>query len=388
MRRLFVLLAAGMLAAGLLTTASSAATKSAHAVACASQVPAGNGRFGGVVSAQSIARSCSAHNTSDAANGVPPLLYWGGPVMGTDSTGPITVTPIFWDPTAHPMSSNYMNLITRYLGDVATVSGADSNVYSTATEYYGTNGSINYDMVAGAPIDDQNRLPQSSCTVMQRDRSKIYMDGSGYFACLDDAQVTAEIQRVIDARGLPQSDYSHIYALFLPKGVESCFYGGKTANKFNVCTINHYKSAGYCAYHSMMGDNWPDFGTVYANMPYPIYASPVGYTCGSDAGGFLGGLQSPNHNLDADTEISPTSHEVMESITDPNVFNGWFDAAGYENGDECAYVWGPTAGDQGGLYNQVINTHDYLTQEEFSNLDFAGTGLGCVQSESAVTPPQ
>ncbi len=386
MRKLFVLLAVGVLAAGLLTSAGSAAAKtSAHATACASRVPTGGGRFGGVVSAQSIASFCSVHNTSDGANGLPPLLYWGGPVMGTDSTtGPITVTPIFWDPTAHPMSSAYRNLIAQYLGDVAAASGSDSNVYSTMTEYSDTTGSIPYDMVAGAPIVDQNRLPQSGCTVMQRDRSNIYMDGSGYFACLDDAQLTAEIQRVIDANSLPQNDYSHMYALFLPKGVESCFYGGKTANKFNFCTINHYKSAAYCAYHSMMGDNWPDYGTIYANMPYPIYASPVGYTCGSDAGGFLGGLQSPNDNLDADTEISPTSHEIMESITDPNVWNGWFDAVGFENGDECAYVWGTPDGQQGGLYNQTINGNHYLTQEEFSNTDFSDTGGGCVQSESAV----
>jgi hypothetical protein len=29
----------------------------------------------------------------------------------------------------------------------------------------------------------------------------------------------------------------------------------------------------------------------------------------------------------------------------------------------------------------VINGHHYLTQEEFSNKDFAKTGGGCLQSE-------
>jgi hypothetical protein len=77
----------------------------------------------------------------------------------------------------------------------------------------------------------------------------------------------------------------------------------------------------------------------------------------------------------------------MEAITDPNVTNGWFDAQGYENGDECAYVYGAASGTAGALYNQTINGHNYLTQEEFSNADFnhptVGKG-GCVQSESAV----
>jgi hypothetical protein len=36
-------------------------------------------------------------------------------------------------------------------------------------------------------------------------------------------------------------------------------------------------------------------------------------------------------------------------------------------------------GTAGRYYNQVINQHHYLTQEEFSNNDFLRTGLGCLQ---------
>ena len=174
------------------------------------------------------------------------------------------------------------------------------------------------------------------------------------------------------ANGLPEN-LSHIYVMYLPKHVESCFYSGTTAGKQNQCTINYQLSATYCAYH-----NQAPSGMVYANMPYPIYASPVGFTCGSDA--IFPALQTPNGNADADTEISATSHEVMESITDPDTVTGWFDTSGYENGDECAYVYGKTHGTPGTLYNQVINGHRYLTQEEFSNRDFFKTGLGCLQS--------
>ena len=38
-------------------------------------------------------------------------------------------------------------------------------------------------------------------------------------------------------------------------------------------------------------------------------------------------------------------------------------------------------GAAGQLYNQVIRTRHYLTQEEFSNRDFFATGGGCLQSE-------
>jgi hypothetical protein len=275
------------------------------------------------------------------------------------------------------------------LTDVAAASGTTSNVYSTATEYPGSNGSITYNIVAGTPIIDSNKFPKGKggCSVGRLDKSGIYADGSGYSVCIDDDQIIAEVQRVITARGLPQNDYSHIYVMLLPKHVESCFYSGTTTTSGNACTINHYPSAAYCAYHSMFGPSYPTTGTVYANMPFPIYTSPVGYTCGSDAGGH-GVIESPNGNPDADTELSPTSHELMEAITDPNVSDGWYDIAGYENGDECAYVYGAWTGPAGGLYNQTINGHHYLTQEEFSNTDYAHTAGagGCVPSESAVTP--
>jgi len=100
---------------------------------------------------------------------------------------------------------------------------------------------------------------------------------------------------------------------------------------------------------------------IYANLSYPIYKSATGFTCSGDA--VLPFVQAPNGNRDADTEISPTSHEIMESITDPDTGTGWYDSSGFENGDECAYVFGQTSGTPGQRYNQVINGHHYVTQE-------------------------
>jgi hypothetical protein len=300
-------------------------------------------------------------------------------MMGTPSTGPVVVTPIFWDPAGHPMTSSYKNILTNYLGDVAAASGHHSNVFSTLNEYYGSNGGISYQVRLGTPVNDTSPLPADGCILASKDTSGIYADGSGYDACLDDAQVITETSNVVSAHNLPV-DLGHVYVLFLAKHVETCFYGGATATGNNFCTINHYKSAAYCAYHSQAPN-----GMVYANLSFPIYHSPlqtVAYTCGSDArSAGLGAIQTPNGDPDADTEVSPTSHEIMEAVTDPDTVTGWYDSSGYENGDECAYVYGPTNGTLGQLYNQVINHHDYLTQEEFSNQDFFKTGLGCVQSE-------
>jgi len=379
-RKLLVLFALGALAAGLLATGGSAATT---AGACGVQAPGdGAGRFGGIISAQAIAGSCSVSNYGNAARGAPPLIYWGGPVMSSTANNPVVVTPIFWNPGNYPMTNDYKNLIKRYLADVAAASGSNTNVFSVANEYFGSNGPVAYNFSMGTPINDTHSYPRGDCQVASNDTSGIYADGTGYSICLDDAQITNEIARVTAAGGLPTNDYTHEYVVFTSKHVESCFNAGSTLTNANACTINHQPSAAYCAYHSMAGPNWPSFGTIYANMPFPIYASGTHYTCGSDAGNFLGGLQSPNHNLDADTEISPLSHEINESITDPNVYNGWYDQAGYENGDECAYVWGSVSGPFGAEYNQSINGHVYLTQEEFSNIDFFASGGGCVQGQA------
>ena len=329
--------------------------------------------FGGLVHPQAHNPACRVRTAGDAGVGTPPLLFHGGAVMGTASTGPVVVTPIYWTPSGHPIDATYRHVIDSYLADVAGASGQRTNVYSTLAEYYGNNGSIRYRLRLGTPISDTHPLPTDGCKVNGRDQKNIYSDRTGYDSCLSDSQVIAETDQVRAAHGLPR-DNGHLYVMFLPKHVESCFYGGSTTTSNNYCTINHQPSAAYCAYHAQAPSS-----TIYANMAYPIYNSPVGYTCGSDA--TFATVQSPNGDPDADVEISPTSHEIMEAITDPDTVTGWYDSSDYENGDECAYIYGATQGAAGQLYNQVIRSGHYLTQEEFSNRDFFATGGGCLQSE-------
>jgi hypothetical protein len=326
-----------------------------------------------------------------AFNGGPPLLLnattchfapcKNGNVMMTASTGPLVVVPIFWNPAGFPISSAYKNIILSYLGDVAKNSGQSQNVFSVLNEYYGTNGQIHYNIKLGPVLTDSTTSFTDptlgpGCTLEAADTTGIYADGSGYSACVDDAQLQAEIDSVVAANGLPD-DLSHIYVLYTPKAVESCFLPGETtsvAPNGQFCTINNQPTAAYCAYHNMDPSS-----AVYANMPYAIYGSPTGFTCSSDARFPV--VQSPNGNPDADTEISPTSHEINESITDPDTESGWYDQFGFENGDECAYIFGRTRGVSGAFYNQVINGGHFLTQEEFSNNLFNSSGgtAGCLQ---------
>jgi hypothetical protein len=345
-------------------------------------LPSRSGHIAGIVpaiggkcptkSAHQATSNTKAHNTSDPASGTPPLIFHGGSMMMTPSTGPLVVTPIFWNPSSFPMGSSYTSLISSYLSAVSSASGQNTNVFSVLNEYSGNNGQINYSVTLGTPVNDTHALPASGCRVAGTDGTGIYADGSGYSACLDDAQLQTEINSVTAASGLPRN-LSHIYVLYLPKHVESCFNPGSTTTSANACTINYQPSAAYCAYHSETASS-----AVYASMPYPVYNSGTGFSCGSESS--FGVVESPNGNPDADVAISPTSHEISEAITDPDTSTGWYDSSGYEIGDECAYIYGATQGTAGQLYNQVINGLHFLTQEEFSNNDFAVTGGGCVQA--------
>jgi hypothetical protein len=380
----FVAAGAATLAGGSALAATPTSSLAAAACVAKASTPARSGDIAGIVSAAPASGACQAANSAshvlraiksagDTAEGTPPLIFHGGPVMGTQVTGPLVITPIFWDPAGHPMASAYKSVITAYLSDVASASGSTSNVYSILPEYFGTDGAIRYDVHVGTPVNDTNPLPASGCKVNRKDTAGIYADGSGYNACLDDAQVRAEINNVVAAQRLP-SNFSHIYVMYLPKQVEACFNAGTTTNVKNACTINFQPSAAFCAYHGFAAH-----GTVYANMPFPIYFSGAGFTCGSNVN-FPGVIETPNGNPDADTVISTTSHEVNESITDPDVSTGWFDSSGFENGDECNFIYGTTQGAPGQFFNQTINGHHYLTQEEFSNSSFFSSGGGCLQS--------
>jgi hypothetical protein len=60
------------------------------------------------------------------------------------------------------------------------------------------------------------------------------------------------------------------------------------------------------------------------------------------------------------------------SVTDPNL-NAWYDSAGAENGDKCAWNFG-TLDEDGGMANQQWNGHFYVLQQEWDN-----AVSGCVQ---------
>ncbi|MDQ1455021.1 MAG: serine protease [Actinomycetota bacterium] len=269
----------------------------------------------------------------------PPLLYHNGPVQHSSK-----VFPIYWAPPGHYIPPSYIATINQYFTDVAHDSFKTSNVYATDTQYYdivnGVKHFVSYSVAFGGAIVDTQALPASGCP------NYTLGDGSSSTACLTDAQLKAEISRVVNSRSLPTGLGTEFF-LFTPPRVASCFAANSLAS--GGC-YDPQNFGGFCAYHSNINTSPV---RLYANMPF------------ADISGCNPG-QFPNGDT-ADPTLNVVSHEHNETITDP-LGTAWFDSSGNENGDECNFNFGASLGNNGfGSFNQVINADDYWLQQEWSN---------------------
>jgi hypothetical protein len=262
---------------------------------------------------------------ASTASGLGNLRYHNGPVMHSN-----TAYAIYWVPAGYSVASDYRSLIDRYFADVATDSGKTTNVYYSDTQYSDRGGKLAYASTFGGSVVDTNPFPASGCTDTVSQTT----------VCLSDAQLQAEVQRVATAQGWGKGP-NKIFFLLTARKVGSCADA-------STCAFSQY-----CAYHSWIGSGSTE--TLYANQPY---TDTVAASCDAKA--------HPN-NSEADPTINVVSHEHNETITDPNG-NAWYDLAGYENGDKCAWNFGSSIGSTAyGAYNQLINGHPYELQQEYSN---------------------
>jgi hypothetical protein len=317
-----------------------------------------------------------------AFNGSPPLTFHGGAVTGTSTPGELTVTPVYWLPTGFSEPTNYKNLINQFIADSAADNGKRTNVFSSLTQFTNSaNSNLSYKLHAGTPITDTTAFPTNGCAP---DTGPIYNDNTGYTKCITNAQLLTEARNFTIGHGLPNQDLAHLYMYFLPKPVETCSTS-KDGAQGGTCSINSYginnTQGAFCGYHTYSSS------LLIADMNFAVVDSPLGTTCSSDAGSNTGGNQSPNNNIEADTEISITGHEISETVSDPQG-TAWYDSAGFESGDECAYIYGDSTSFGGvspAKHNQVINGHPYFIQEEPSIRAFSvAPQWACEQHDQAL----
>jgi hypothetical protein len=108
----------------------------------------------------------------------------------------------------------------------------------------------------------------------------------------------------------------------------SHFGAGTSVNvQIVVATPTGHSTRGFgtqwCSYHGAVS---ADPNITYTDFPY---MTDAGASCGEGSVNGSGGL------LDGVSIVE--GHELAETITDP-LLNAWYDAAGYEIGDKCAWI--------------------------------------------------
>jgi hypothetical protein len=72
---------------------------------------------------------------------------------------------------------------------------------------------------------------------------------------------------------------------------------------------------------------------------------------------------SPNGNVLADGMASVVAHELVEPISDPQGYS-WYDQAGFENADKCAFTYGAVVKAADGSFSNItIGSRRYLIQQ-------------------------
>jgi len=150
---------------------------------------------------------------------------------------------------------------------------------------------------------------------------------------ISDSKVHSYLAGLFNAgRVLANSDT--IYGVYFPSGMRISMQGGSSCSSF-------------CGYHGHFAYNGLDI--KYAVFPY--------LNCR--------GCSLPGKAV-ADMMTIVSSHEIRESVTDPDL-DAWYDASGYEADDKCAWS---------NLYQ--VSRGGFWVQPEYSNGGGSYPGPGCI----------
>jgi hypothetical protein len=285
-------------------------------------------------------------------NDTVPVAYHGGSVMRN-----VTIHTVFWAPSGYHFDGSpasgvlgYDAMIQQYFTAVAHDSGTKSNIFSTLYQYGDGSGDGSYQINYNAAADTVND------TDSYPDPSMQCPSPSGTATCVSDAQLQQEIDKLIGPHDASARGLDNLWFIFLPPDVDTCLSLGS-------CGTNSY-----AGYHSEF-----DLGhgvTIYGAIPDPLIEETP--PPGSD----------PEGNPEAESTIDTLTHETIEAMTNP-LGDGWMDPNGFEAADKCET--GPQVGTplgyapNGSPYNQVIDGHQYLVQDIWSNQKG-----GCVTGSTAV----
>jgi hypothetical protein len=155
---------------------------------------------------------------------------------------------------------------------------------------------------------------------------------------LSDAQIQTVVANQISTGALPK-DTNGVYFVLTSADVNA--------------------SSGFCTQYC----GWHTHGTIGgSDIKYAFIGNPD--RCPSAC---ADQTTSPNGNAGADGMASIISHELEETVTDPDL-NAWYDSRGQENADKCAWTFGTTStASNGSLYNMTLGSRQFLIQQNWVN---------------------
>lgn len=199
---------------------------------------------------------------------------------------------------------------------------------------------------SNSTLDDYTLVQQygSHTSIAPTIAIDMYLDSQPSQSSISDSSIRKYLTNLF-ANGKLVPHANMVYGIYFPPGMKVTLQGGASCSSF-------------CGYHSHFTYN--GIQIKYASFPY--------LNCN---GCSLAGKSV------ADMLTIVTSHEIREAVTDPgdNNVNAWYDAAGYEADDKCAWH---------NLYQ--MTTGGFWVQPEYSNggtitaSGFTATypGPGCV----------
>jgi hypothetical protein len=220
------------------------------------------------------------------------LINHGGDVLSE-----VHIYPIFWGATTTNFSASYKQSITDFLfaikcGDTQPACTGHSE---KVKEYFGTKSPVIKYMT---PYTDTTNPPSSSPST---------------------ASIVAETAKVVKASG-GTIDSKGLYLVF---------------------TNNYPSRVNFCAWHS--AGSYKPTTTSAATWFTVAYMPYVGTSAGCSPSS-IPGFTTFKTSQAVHAVINVTTHELYEVMTDPLLNNkyAWYDIAGYENGDKCAWNYGST----------------------------------------------
>ena len=312
------------------------------------------------------------------------VTYHGGSTM--DVAGGVNVHLIFWAPSGFAFQGSpgtgvptYEGMLEQYYTDVATASTGMSGAGCSTTACDDFTVEPQYGSGTTAPITSgentinftntsqtftgSGTLSPTDSVILDSDPYPTAGNGPNQCsspqdtkACILDSALQTEVDKIVQhTTGTPRGLHN-LWYVFLPPDVDECI-------SQDVCGTNAFGG-----YHSLSNVNGHGV-TIYAVTIDPII----------EVGSISPGAD-PQGNPDAEVAVDVADHETNEAMTDPTG-TGWLDPNGFEVGDKCEF--GPQHGTplgfaaDGSPFNQVINGHQYLNQEMWSQADG-----GCVQAST------